>query len=238
MAAPPAVPLVPGVWRMRLVGDVVNGFVLRDDDGQVALVDFGLKWSPRRVDAALAHIGAGASDVTRLILTHAHPDHAGGAAEMARRTGRAVEVHADDAAAVAAGRAPPRDRSALLGRLMARLPGGGFEAPPVGATFTDGQVLAIAGGLRVVHTPGHSPGHVSLLHEPTGLLITGDAIFNVRGLRWPVRAFCTNFALTTRTARRLGELDYSLAAFTHGPEIRDRPRDAIRRFLKDHPPVG
>ena len=40
MAAPPAVPLVPGVWRMRLVGDVVNGFVLRDDDGQVALVDF------------------------------------------------------------------------------------------------------------------------------------------------------------------------------------------------------
>ena len=111
---------------------------------------------------------------------------------------------------------------------MARLPTGGFEAPPLGASFTDGQVLPVAGGLRVVHTPGHSPGHVSLLHQPSGLLITGDAIFNVRGLRWPIRAFCTNFALTTRTARRLGELDYSVAAFTHGPEIRDRPREAIR----------
>ena len=238
MASRPAVPLVPGVWRMRLVGDFVNGFVLRDDDGQVTLVDFGLKSSPRRIDAALAQIGAGASDVTRLLLTHAHPDHAGGAAEMARRTGRRVDVHSDDAAAVAAGHVPPRDSAVRLGRLMARLPAGGFEAPPLGASFTDGQVLPVAGGLRVVHTPGHSPGHVSLLHEPSRLLITGDAIFNVRGLRWPIRAFCTNFALTTRTARRLGELDYSVAAFTHGPEIRDRPREAIRRFLADHPPAG
>ena len=228
---------MPGVWRMRLVGDFVNGFVLRDDDGQVTLVDFGLKSSPRRIDAALAQIGAGASDVTRLLLTHAHPDHAGGAAEMARRTGRRVEVHSDDAAAVAAGRVPPRDAAVRLGRLMARLPTGGFEAPPLGASFTDGQVLRLPAACGW-YTPRGTRPDTSLLHQPSGLLITGDAIFNVRGLRWPIRAFCTNFALTTRTARRLGELDYSVAAFTHGPEIRDRPREAIRRFLADHPPAG
>jgi hypothetical protein len=55
----------------------------------------------------------------------------------------------------------------------------------------------------------------------------------VRGLRWPIKAFCTDFRLTTQTAVRLAELEYSTAAFTHGPELRDRPREQIRRFLKE-----
>ena len=83
----------------------------------------------------------------------------------------------------------------------------------------------------MVHTPGHSPGHASYLHEDSGVLITGDAIFNVLGLRWPPRMLCSNFVMTQETAHRLGELQYTTAAFTHGPEIRDRPREAIRKFL-------
>jgi hypothetical protein len=63
------------------------------------------------------------------------------------------------------------------------------------------------------------------------VLVTGDEIFNVFGTRWPVKAYCTDFAMTQRTAHRLGELDYTVAAFTHGPEIRDGARAAIRGFL-------
>ena len=118
---------------------------------------------------------------------------------------------------------------------MSRLPGNGFAAVPVAEELTDGQVLPVAGGLRVVHTPGHSPGHVSYLHEESGVLITGDAIFNVRRLRWPVRAFCSDFAMTTQTAHVLGELDYTTAAFTHGPELREQPREDIRAFLARNP---
>jgi glyoxylase-like metal-dependent hydrolase (beta-lactamase superfamily II) len=86
-----------------------------------------------------------------------------------------------------------------------------------------------------VHTPGHSPGHAAYLHRPTGVLITGDSIFNVRGVRWPIKSFCTDFRLTQKTAHRLAELDYTTAAFTHGPEIRVSARDEIRRFLATHP---
>ena len=91
-----------------------------------------------------------------------------------------------------------------------------FEAVPVGATFVDRQVVPVAGGLQVVHTPGHSPGHAAYLHLPTGVLITGDSIFNVRQIRWPFRAFCTDYRRNERTAQRLVELDYTTAAFTHG----------------------
>lgn len=232
MAPAPVVPLVPGIWRIPLLRDFVNGFILRDDDGQVTLVDMGVKSSGPKVIAALGAIGSAPSDVTRLVLTHAHPDHAGGAAHVAARTGRSFDVHEDDARFAREGTSPPRDRSFLLGRLFDRVAGGqAFTPVPVERELTDGEVLPVAGGLRVVHTPGHSPGHISLLHEDSRLLITGDAIFNVRRLRWPIRAFCTDFAMTKRTAAVLGELDYDVAAFTHGPELRGNPREAIRGFL-------
>ena len=92
-------------------------------------------------------------------------------------------------------------------------------------------MIPFAGGIRVIHTPGHSPGHAAYLHEESGVLITGDAIFNVRGLRWPIRAFCTDFVMTTKTAHRLAEVEYTTAAFTHGPHLSDNPREHIRRFL-------
>ena len=232
MGSQAVVQLVPNVWRIPLVRDFVNGFMLRDDDGQVTLVDMGLKRSGPKVIAALAAIGSGPSDVTRLLLTHAHPDHAGGAAHVARVTGRGVDVHEADAPFVREGTAPPTDPTVRLGRLLDRIGSKKpFEAVPVDRELTDGEVLPVAGGLRVVHTPGHSPGHVSLLHEDAGLLITGDAIFNVLGLRWPLRALCSDFAMTKQTAHVLGELDYGIAAFTHGTELRNRPREAIRGFL-------
>ena len=105
----------------------------------------------------------------------------------------------------------------------------------VASEFADGELLPVAGGLRVIHTPGHSPGHCSFLHEPTGCLVTGDALFNVRRVRWPVKAFCTDFKMTQVTAHRLAETDYDVAAFTHGPELRGTAREEIRRFLARHP---
>jgi len=230
------VPLAPGVWRIRLLRDFINGFVFRDDDGQVTLVDMGLKSHGPKVLAALDVIGSGPSDVTRLLLTHAHPDHAGGTAHVSRATGRPVDLHEDDAGFARTGFAPPRDSSLRIGALANRLTGGrrAFEPVEVGETFVDGQVVPVAGGLEVVHTPGHSPGHAAYLHRDSGVLITGDSIFNVRGLRWPIKSFCTNFVMTTQTAERLTTLDYTTAAFTHGTELRDNPRAAIGTFLARH----
>ncbi len=232
MSREPAVPLAPKVWRIPLVRDFVNGFILRDDDGQVTLIDMGITRSGPKVMAALASIGSGPSDVTRLMLTHAHPDHAGGAKYVADATHQEFGIHEADAEYLRTGTGPQRDVTVPLGKLLAKLPAK-FPAAPVGETFTDGQVVPFAGGIEVIHTPGHSPGHASYLHQSSGVLITGDAIFNVRGLRWPIKAFCTDFTMTTQTAHRLAEVEYTTAAFTHGPHLSDRPREHIRRFLAE-----
>jgi glyoxylase-like metal-dependent hydrolase (beta-lactamase superfamily II) len=232
MAPPPAVAVAPGVFRIPTVGSwAVNSFALLDDDGSVTLVDTGVERAPARIVAGLAALGKHPADVQRIVLTHAHPDHAGGAKEMAARTGAPVAVHAEDAGFAEAGESPPNDPSYAVGRIFARLQSGRFPAVGVAEKLTDGQVLGVAGGLRVVATPGHSPGHISLLHEPTRTLITGDAIFNVLGLRYSPRFVCTDFRMSKRTAHVLGELEYDRAGFTHGPEIVDGAREAIRRFL-------
>lgn len=232
-------PLAPGVWRIPTVGrDLVNSFALVDDDGAVTLVDTGLAKAPPRIVAGLAAIGKRPADVTRILLTHVHPDHAGGAAEMSRQTGADVWVHEGDHPSATSGTVvQPPDQRFLLGRLFARLPEARFEPFAPGPLLHDGDVLPVAGGLRVVHTPGHSPGHVSFLHEPTRTLVTGDSMFNFgfRGLTLAPKFLCADFAMTQQTAHRLGELDYDVAAFTHGPEMTDGARERIRGYLRRVP---
>ena len=238
MAATPAVELAPGVFRIPTAGkNLINSFALVQDDGSVTLVDTGLKKAPARIVAGLAAIGKHPRDVTRIVLTHVHPDHAGGAAEMSRQTGAPVLVHGDDHGWARTGRiAGANDRSTLLGAALR--PHRRRQDRGLRAGARPRRRRGAAGQRRPAGRPhpGHSPGHVSLLVEPTGTLITGDALFN---FPWMRRAkvspafLCSDFAMTKQTAHRLGELEYDVAAFTHGPEITDRARETVRGILAD-----
>lgn len=229
-----AIEIAPGVYRIPTLGDYINTVMFVEADGSVCLVDAGLKRAPARIVAGLAAIGKHPADVRRIVLTHAHYDHTGGAAQMVRKCGLAgVAVHERDAGFVERGERPPIDGSTLGGKTFARLSRGGFEPVEASECLSDGQLLDVAGGLRVHHTPGHTPGHVSLLHEPSGVLITGDAIFNMASrMIWPVAAFCASHRQNQRTAHVLGELEYEVAVFTHGPHIAKNAREAVRRFLR------
>lgn len=226
-----AVELARGIWRIPTAPfDLVNSFLIADEDGSLTLVDAGLKRADKKVLAALGELGKSPQDVTRIVMTHAHRDHAGGLAGAQSATGATVSAHERDAIYLQTGKPPQLDSSRLSGRLLNRTRGS-FGKVEVGATFHDGELLPIGGGLRVVHTPGHSPGHVSLLHEPTRVLITGDAIFNVRGLRYSPASFCTDIRLSRETADRLADLEYDVAAFTHGDHVSSGAREAVRAFL-------
>lgn len=227
-----AIELAAGIWRIPTTPfDLINSFLVADADGSLTLVDAGLKRAEKRVLAALAQLGKAPQDVQRILLTHAHPDHAGGLAGAKRATGAQVVAHERDAIYLQRGKAPELDRSQLSARLLSRLPRS-FAKTEVDQTVQDGELLPVGGGLRIVHTPGHSPGHVSLLHEPTGVLITGDALFNLRGLTYSPATFCTDVRLSRETADRLADLDYTTVAFTHGAHISDGAREAVRAFLR------
>lgn len=224
-----AIALSSRVYRIPTFGDYINSFAFLEDDGSVTLVDCGLTRAPAAIVRGLAALGRRPSDVQRIVLTHAHEDHAGGAARMVEETSATgVTVHAVEAQYARTGTRPPVQRT-----LFSRLRSGRFAPVPVVSEVTDGQVLDIAGGVQVLHTPGHTPGHISLLHADSGVLITGDSIFNMNArMRWPLTAFCTDAVQNQHTAARLADAEYTTAAFTHGPHIAQTGREAIRSFLQ------
>ncbi|MDQ1248125.1 MAG: hypothetical protein QG597_2497 [Actinomycetota bacterium] len=228
-----AVNLAGPVYRLPTLGSYINSFAFVEGDGSVTLVDCGIVKAPPKIVAGLADLGKHPKDVQRIILTHAHLDHAGGAAAMvAASAANGVHAHIDDADFIRAGEGAPGDAGSVVYRVYSRLITGRFAPVPVTTELTDGDVLDVAGGLHVHHTPGHTPGHVSLLHPETGVLITGDAIFNFNGrMSWPIKMVCTSFPINKKSAAVLADLDYRIAAFTHGTEIRDRAREQVRGFV-------
>jgi glyoxylase-like metal-dependent hydrolase (beta-lactamase superfamily II) len=220
------------VWRIPTAGDYINSFLFVEPDGSLTLVDTGMFFARKRIVAGLRQIGKHPLDVQRIILTHAHSDHAGSAGRLLPMTSASgATVHGADAEFIRAGR--PAPAGSTFNRLLQGFPGMKFTPVPVITELHDGDVLDVAGRLSVHHTPGHTPGHVSLLHEESGVLITGDAIFNMNAkMTWPIAAACTDFPLTKKTAAALADLDYTVAAFTHGPDIRDRAREHVRDFLR------
>ena len=232
MAQP--VMLAAGVWRLPTFGaSIVNSFVFEEADGSVTVVDTGVKGrGPKRIVEGLAALGKRPDQVSRVLLTHAHFDHAGGAAGVVKRTGAALAAHDVEAPYLHRGVCPSYAGPKLLGRLL-NVRKQRLQVVDASTTFRDGELIDVAGGLRVLHTPGHTPGHCSFLHEPTGVLITGDSLFNWRDkMSWSFAYFCTDPDMAQDTADRLGDADYEIAAFTHGPEIRDNAREQVRSFLQ------
>ena len=83
-------------------------------------------------------------------------------------------------------------------------------------------MLDVGGGLRIVATPGHTPGTSACSTSRRGTLIIGDALFQRRRLRLCPRPICSDFRLNERSAQLLGELEYERVGFAHGTEITQR----------------
>ena len=229
----PAILLAPNVYRVPTKSDFINSFLFLDDDGSITLIDTGLKSAPKRIVTAVQSLNRDMSDVKRILLTHSHDDHAGGAAKVIELIGRPdVMAHEADKSFFESGKNPPQDYSYFAGRFFRYLPSGGFAPFKITTSLTDGEILPIAGGLQVVHTPGHTPGHISLLHRPSEILITGDSVFNFGfKLAWSLSAFCTSFEESKKTALKFLDLDFSTAAFTHGPHIKGDGKAKLKKFL-------
>jgi len=225
--------IAKNIYRLPTLGSFINSYALINDDSSITLVDCGLKGSYKKLIKDLARIGKHPKDVANILLTHAHDDHVGGAAKMIEACEvKNVLMHEEDSHLPPIGKTPFRDDSRLSGKIMKLLPDKGYEPFEITKKLKDGEIINTAGGLKVIHTPGHTDGHISLLHLESETLITGDSIFNMTSrMTWALSGFCVNYKQSQETAKKFLDIDFKNACFTHGPEIRDLGKRRIKQFL-------
>ncbi|WP_165310844.1 MBL fold metallo-hydrolase [Microbacterium protaetiae] len=195
---PDAEQVADGLWSlaMPMPGGGSLGYTLAavhlGPDGTVALIDPG--WaepgSLERIDDFLRGLGRQMADVATVVVTHAHPDHIGLADAVRQASGARVVLHRREQASIdAEGAVVPEDLDSRLqewgvaperARLLHdRAHGSAPRHAPLHADVLveDGDELPVAGATwRVLHTPGHTPGHICVVDESRGLLFSGDHV--------------------------------------------------------------
>ncbi len=209
----------------------VNAYLLDTPCG-LALIDAGFPDKADLVLQALRELGKAPQDLRHIVLTHAHPDHVGSLAALVRSTGAATWMHALDIpiAERGTGFRPMRPAPGLLRGTLFRLfvrPGQSVEPATIDHAMQDGDLLPVAGGLRVCHAPGHCLGQVALLWPDRGVLFAGDAVANLMGIGDPLGF--EDQAEGRRSQARLAALDFRIACFGHGKPILQDAGDRFRR---------
>lgn len=218
--------LADGVWRVE-VALYVNAFVLandgRSDVEGLTIVDTGWRSGGPRLVRSIRHLGLDPRAVDDVLLTHWHADHAGSAARLAASSA-APAVHVGEVdQPVVRGDAEPASRppgTTRLGALLARtgLVRGVDPVPDV-AALADGQRFEACDGLDVVAAPGHTAGHCAFWLPDRGVLLAGDAVWNVWFLSRGPRLACSALPARPATLARLARLDPGVLAVAHGPPV-------------------
>ena len=206
--------VVDGVWQLSgFPPNAINVYLVGD-----VLVDAGTRHAGRRILRQLR-----GRDVTAHALTHAHPDHQGSSKEVCETLGIPFWVGEQDADAA--------ERPELIlerqpDHPINRFSFGSLAGPGrrVDRKLGEGDEVA---GFEVLHTPGHSAGHVALWRESDRVLIAGDVLASqdqltgVRGMHEPKEFFTPDPARNRESARRLAALEPAVTLFGHGPPVRD-----------------
>jgi hydroxyacylglutathione hydrolase len=216
LTIPFKVPISPSMSLDR----TVNVFII--DGEELVLVDAGVKGSEAAIFQKIRSLGYRHSDIRKLVLSHSHPDHIGAAPEIIAASGCEVIAH-------------PAERRWIEDPAVQKdeRPVAGFDnlvSGPVRVdTFvSDGDTIEMGDlDLRVVHTPGHSPGSITLWSASDRTALTGDAV--------PVPGdlpIYDDAHATLRSLRRLRGLgiEVMLSAWTgalSGHEINKRLDDAM-----------
>jgi glyoxylase-like metal-dependent hydrolase (beta-lactamase superfamily II) len=201
---------------------VANPYLLIDPDG-LTLIDAGLPGSHKKILRTMAGLGYAPGDLKRILITHSDFDHVGGLAPLIKATGARLYASPIEAQALREGHAsrPVKPRR-MITRLLFGLMDGLFKPAriQVDEMLSDGQILQVLGGLRVIETPGHTPGHISLFSASTGILFCGDSIVSGEdGLRGSSGANNWDQAKSDESVRKQAALGPRILCSGHGPVV-------------------
>ncbi|MHB8086062.1 MAG: MBL fold metallo-hydrolase [Dehalococcoidia bacterium] len=226
---------ISGIWDQADLGANVYLLAL---GGQFTLVDAGYRNKYRQILKRIYSLGFAPTRIRHIIITHHHPDHVGGLAALKEVTGAKSIAHILDAPFIdgrlpQAGPSRPdwlKRSSGIFSRMLATPPAG------VDIEVADGDELPIAGGIKIIHTPGHTPGSICIYLKQEGLVFTGDLLARRLGIKLPSMVFTADIEHEMDSIRKLAELDFDTACFGHGFPIRKDAGKKVAEFVNKFQP--
>ncbi|MEQ9437931.1 MAG: MBL fold metallo-hydrolase [Cyclobacteriaceae bacterium] len=222
--------ITPSVYEISL--GMVNAFLINQDE--LTLIDTGLEGSTHKLMMAIEQIGRTPGDIRHILVTHCHPDHAGSLAAIQKACSATTYMHPADAALVREGKAkrPLTPAPGLLNKILYR---SFIEKTPsqispaaVDQEVQDGDLLAIAGGIRAIHVPGHAAGQLAFFWpQEGGVMFAADTASNVLRLQ-PSIAY-EDYEAGLCSLRKLTVHYFETACFGHGKAIKHHAVHQFRR---------
>jgi glyoxylase-like metal-dependent hydrolase (beta-lactamase superfamily II) len=214
---------------------VLNLTLIVDEYNDNTLVDAGLPDQMEAISAALVEAGIGVGDLRRIIFTHQDLDHVGSGAALVRQSDARVLAHPADAPYIEGSQRPLKPSPEMLEQrpqmreVLERL-----EPVGIDEYVEDGTRLDLAGGTRVISTPGHTPGHISLYVERSKVLIAGDALTAQRGsLNGPNPSMTLEIRTAIQSVRRLADLEIDTIVCYHGGVVSEDANGQLRRVIQE-----
>lgn len=222
--------VAPGVWGRK--DAFVNYYIIEDkSSGAWALVDAGLKWSANTIrNMAKEHFGTRRPEA--IILTHGHFDHVGVVATLAAEWGVPVYAHSMELPYLTGKSSYPPPDPTVGGGMMASMaflyPKGPIDISDYVEKLPEDNSIPGFPEWKYIHTPGHTPGHISLFREHDKVLIAGDAFVTTKAesaifalthlphLSGPPKYFTPNWASAKVSVMKLAALDPEIVATGHG----------------------
>ncbi len=211
-------------------GSNANSYLIQQTDGTFTLVDAGMQPDGKRIlEYITVKMSLKPSDVKTIVITHCHVDHIRGAAALKAATGARVAVHEEDAGVVSGDRKNPMPRGAVGFVFNAVSPL--LRTTPVkpDQNLKENDVI---GRLTVLHTPGHTPGSISLYDAESGVLLVGDtARFRKGRLEGPPPQLTLDKAKAKASIARLSNLDFQVMLSGHGEPLKSKDAPLMMKEL-------
>jgi glyoxylase-like metal-dependent hydrolase (beta-lactamase superfamily II) len=246
--------VAPGVWRMKDV--FVNVYIIESQEqpGWV-VVDTGLKSSYAKIKNMIAEVMEPGGVPQAIILTHGHFDHRGALQQLATEWRVPVFCHHMEVPYLTGMASYPPPDSTVGGGVMASMafvyPSGPIDVQEHLQELPEDETVPHLPDWRWIHTPGHTPGHISLFREKDGVLIAGDAvvttkqesIFSVmsqkRVLSGPPKYFTPDWGAAARSVKALAALEPNVIATGHGCAMYgNEGRKALHKMARDFWQLG
>lgn len=241
--------VAPGVWRLKDI--FVNVYFIQDREATGwVMVDAGLKTTADKAKKLVAEVFGKGSKPRAIIMTHAHFDHRGSLIELAEEWGVPVYSHHKERPYLT-GQAsyPPADPSVgggMMSLLSFTYPKGPINAESYLRELPADGVIDELEDWQWIHTPGHTPGHISLFREKDGVLIAGDAFVTTmqesllavatqkKFVCGPPKYFTPDWGAAARSVKKLAALEPNVITTGHGHAMYgDEARKELHKLTKD-----